>query len=151
MIDRYCQILSLSLALPYLMMFMLISCCFTVLYAYISIYIYITFLITFLSIFDAVEILSFFFLWSSPAVAKAVDNKYKKKIHHHHHHHPHKAGLVSDLAKVADLLIMNWQPGVSGKWTWDCENRRSVLDYILTSKWWVERTSWFSINDGRFL
>ena len=40
--------------------------------------IYIIFFITFFFGFDAVEVLSFF-LWSSPAVAKAVDNKYKYK------------------------------------------------------------------------
>ena len=37
-----------------------------------------------------------------------------------------------------------------GKWTWGCENRPSVLDYVLVSEWWVDRISRFSIDDEGF-
>ena len=32
-----------------------------------------------------------------------------------------------------------------------CENRQSVLDYVLVSEWWVDRISRFSIDDEGFL
>ena len=62
-----------------------------------------------------------------------------------------KAGFVSDLAKVADLSIMNWQPGVSGKWTWGSGGKHAVLDYVLLSRGFVERVDRFVVDDEGFL
>ena len=62
-----------------------------------------------------------------------------------------KAGFVSDLAKVADLSIMNWQPGVSGKWTWGSGGKHAVLDYVLLSRGFVERVDRFVVDDEEFL
>ena len=61
-----------------------------------------------------------------------------------------RASLVENLARAASLVVMNWEPGVVGKWTWGCENRQSVLDYVLVSEWWVDRISRFSIDDDGF-
>ena len=61
-----------------------------------------------------------------------------------------RAGLVGSLSQVANLRVMNWQPGVVGKWTWGCGSKQSVLDYVLVSEWWVDRVSRFSVDDEGF-
>ena len=61
-----------------------------------------------------------------------------------------RASLVESLSRVANLSVMNWQAGVVGKWTWGCESRQSVLDYVLVSGWWEDRISRFSIDDEGF-
>ena len=50
-----------------------------------------------------------------------------------------KASFLSDLSQMAGLSIMNWQPGVAGKWTWTSGGQHSVLDYVLLSGGLVER------------
>ena len=80
--DPYCQILSLSLSLSLsrsplsLIQWLVVSQSCMLIY----IYIYITFFITFLSVLMLWKFCLLFFIflffWSSPAVAKAVDNKY---------------------------------------------------------------------------
>lgn len=62
-----------------------------------------------------------------------------------------RASLVENLSRVASLTVMNWEPEVAGKWTWGCEKKQSVLDYVLMSEWWVDRTSRFLIDDEGFL
>ena len=62
-----------------------------------------------------------------------------------------RASLVESLSRVANLTVMNWEPEVAGKWTWGCEQKQSVLDYVLMSAWWVDRTSRFCIDDEGFL
>ena len=61
-----------------------------------------------------------------------------------------RASLVEALSRVANLTVMNWEQGVVGKWTWGCDNRQSVLDYVLVSEWFVDRISRFSIDDEGF-
>ena len=54
------------------------------------------------------------------------------------------------LSQVAGLVVLNWHPQVVEKWTWGCESKQSVLDYVLASEWWVDRVNRFSIDDEGF-
>ena len=51
---------------------------------------------------------------------------------------------------MAGLSIMNWQPGVAGKWAWASCGQHSVLDYVLLSGGLVERIDWFVVDDEGF-
>ena len=61
-----------------------------------------------------------------------------------------KASFLSDLSQMAGLSIMNWQPGVAGKWTWASGGQHSVLDYVLLSGGLVERIDRFVVDDEGF-
>ena len=61
-----------------------------------------------------------------------------------------KASFQSDLSQMAGLSIMNWQPGVAGKWTWASGGQHSVLDYVLLSGGLVERIDRFVVDDEGF-
>lgn len=62
-----------------------------------------------------------------------------------------RASFVVNLSGVAGLSIMNWQPGVTGKWTWACGGKQSVLDYVLLSERCVEEIERFVIDDDGLL
>ena len=52
----------------------------------------------------------------------------------------HRASLLLSMSNTLGLNVLNWLTHVYGKFTWSSGSKKSTLDYISTSQWWVEHT-----------
>ena len=48
--------------------------------------------------------------------------------------------LLLSMSNTLGLNVLNWLTQAYGKFTWSSGSKKSTLDYISTSQWWVEHT-----------
>ena len=59
----------------------------------------------------------------------------------------HRASLLLSMSNTLGLNVLNWLPQLYEKFTWSSGSKKSTLDYISTSQWWIEHTRNLLINE----